>query len=77
MDVLQSRVNPSSAEFQRNMAHNLEQVRLLRERLQHVQQGGGERAVARQERAVALLVDAHDDGGAGGLGGGDEARGCA
>ena len=56
MDVLQSRVNPTSAEFQRNMAHNLEQVRLLRERLQQVQQGGGERAVAVHRQRGKLLA---------------------
>ena len=46
MEVLQSQINPSSATFKNNMAHNLEQVRLLRERLQQVQEGGGARAVA-------------------------------
>ena len=44
MDVIHSQINPATAEFKSNMAHNLEQVRLLRERLQIVREGGGERA---------------------------------
>src|SRR5205807_9729074 len=39
-----------------NMAHNLEQVRLLRERLQQVQEGGGARAVALHRQRGKLLA---------------------
>ena len=33
MDILHSQINPASAEFRSNMAHNTAQVHLLRERL--------------------------------------------
>ena len=56
MEVLQSQINPVSATFKSNMAHNLEQVRLLRERLQHVQEGGGARAVALHRQRGKLLA---------------------
>jgi len=56
MEVLQSQINPASATFKSNMAHNLEQVRLLRERLQHVQEGGGARAVALHRQRGKLLA---------------------
>src|SRR3989454_8846897 len=68
MEVLQSQINPSSATFKSNMAHNLEQVRRLRERLQKVQEGGGERAVALHRQRGKLLtrerIDALLDPGA-------------
>src|SRR6266704_5723535 len=56
MEVLQSQINPSSATFKSNTAHNLEQVRLLRERLQQVQEGGGARAVALHRQRGKLLA---------------------
>src|SRR5262252_9713578 len=56
MEVLQSQINPTSAAFKSNLAHNLEQVRRLRERLQHVQAGGGERAVALHRQRGKLLA---------------------
>ena len=56
MEVLQSQINPASATFTSNMAHNLEQVRLLRARLQHVQEGGGARAVALHRQRGKLLA---------------------
>ena len=56
MEVLQSQINPASATFKSNMAHNLEQVRLLRERLQQVQEGGGARAVALHRQRGKLLA---------------------
>ena len=56
MEVLQSQINPTSATFKSNMAHNLEQVRLLRERLQHVREGGGARAVALHRQRGKLLA---------------------
>src|ERR671925_743059 len=56
MEVLQSQINPASATFKNNMAHNLEQVRRLRERLQQVQEGGGARAVALHRQRGKLLA---------------------
>ncbi|MGQ4808362.1 Methylmalonyl-CoA carboxyltransferase 12S subunit [Candidatus Entotheonellaceae bacterium PAL068K] len=68
MDIIHSQINPASAEFQRHMAHNREQVGLLRERLRIVRQGGGERAVARHRQRHKLLarerIDALIDPGA-------------
>jgi acetyl-CoA carboxylase carboxyltransferase component len=55
MDVIHSQINPTGAEFRRNMAHNLEQVRLLRERLQAVREGGGASAIARHRQRNKLL----------------------
>src|SRR5437764_833705 len=56
MEVLQSQINPASAAFKSNLAHNLEQARLLRERLQKMQAGGGERAVALHRQRGKLLA---------------------
>jgi 3-methylcrotonyl-CoA carboxylase beta subunit len=56
MEVLQSQINPASATFKSNMVHNLEQVRLLRERLQHVHEGGGARAVTLHRQRGKLLA---------------------
>ena len=68
MEILPSKINPNSADFKRNMVHNLEQVRLLRERLQVVRAGGGERAVALHRQRGKLLarerIDALLDPGA-------------
>lgn len=55
MDVIHSQINPTNAEFQQNMAHTQEQVRLLRERLQTTQAGGGERAVTLHRQRNKLL----------------------
>ncbi|GIX47937.1 MAG: propionyl-CoA carboxylase [Candidatus Tectimicrobiota bacterium] len=56
MDVIRSQINPASPEFRRNLEHNLEQVRLLRERLQQVREGGDERAKALHRQRNKLLV---------------------
>lgn len=68
MDILQSHINPASAEFKSHLAHNLEQARLLRERVQMAQQGGGERAIALHRQRGKLLarerIDALLDPGA-------------
>ena len=68
MDILQSRVDTDSHDFQRNMAHNLEQAELLRDALRRVREGGGERAVALHRRRGKLLarerIDALLDPGA-------------
>jgi acetyl-CoA carboxylase carboxyltransferase component len=68
MEILHSQINPASTEFQSNMAHNLEQVGVLRQRLQAVREGGGERAVALHRQRHKLLarerIDALLDPGA-------------
>ena len=68
MDILHSHISPASAEFQANMAHHQEQVRLLHERLRLAKEGGGERAVALHRQRNKLLarerIDALLDPGA-------------
>src|ERR687897_934483 len=68
MDVIHSQINTASATFKQNLAHYQEQVRLLREHLQAVQEGGGERAVALHRQRNKLLarerIDALLDPGA-------------
>src|SRR3712207_5778011 len=56
MAVLESRVDPSSAEFQATRDHNLGLVRELRERLAAVRQGGGEEPVRRHRERGKLLA---------------------
>lgn len=56
MDIIQSQLNLHSPDYQRNVAHNLEQVRLLRERLQSARAGGGPQAVALHRRRGKLLA---------------------
>ncbi|MDH3602461.1 MAG: methylcrotonoyl-CoA carboxylase, partial [Candidatus Tectomicrobia bacterium] len=62
MDIIHSQVNPSSAEFQQNKAHFLDQIRLLREGLQKAKDGGGERAVALHRQRNKLLARERIDG---------------
>ena len=62
MDIIHSQVNPSSAEFQQNKAHFLDQMRLLRESLQKAKEGGGERAVALHRQRDKLLARERIDG---------------
>lgn len=68
MDILHSYISPSSADFQANLAHNQEQIRLLHERLRLAKEGGGERAVALHRQRNKLLarerIDALLDPGA-------------
>jgi acetyl-CoA carboxylase carboxyltransferase component len=68
MDVIYSQINTAGAAFKQNMAHYQEQLRVLRERLQMVQEGGGERAVALHRQRNKLLarerIDALLDPGA-------------
>jgi acetyl-CoA carboxylase carboxyltransferase component len=68
MDVIYSQINTANAAFKQNMAHYQEQLRVLRERLQMVQEGGGERAVALHRQRNKLLarerIDALLDPGA-------------
>jgi len=56
MEVLASQINPTSATFKSNMAHNLAQVQHLREHLRTAQEGGGARAVALHRQRGKLLA---------------------
>jgi acetyl-CoA carboxylase carboxyltransferase component len=56
MVVLQTRAEPSSAEFQANRRHNLRQVQDLRERLARVREGGGPEAIKRHQARGKLLA---------------------
>ncbi|MDQ3809784.1 MAG: methylcrotonoyl-CoA carboxylase [Chloroflexota bacterium] len=56
MAVLDSRVDPASAEFGANREHNLALVEDLRVRLARVRQGGGEEAVRRHRERGKLLA---------------------
>ena len=56
MAVLQSRLDPSSAEFAANREHNLALVAELRARLAQVKQGGGHDAVRRHRARGKLLA---------------------
>ncbi|HEY3060198.1 MAG TPA: carboxyl transferase domain-containing protein [Chloroflexota bacterium] len=56
MAVLESRVDPQSAEFQANFEHNVRLVEDLRARLERVRQGGGAEAVARHRARGKLLA---------------------
>src|SRR5918912_3532656 len=56
MAVLESRVDPSSAEFLANREHTLALVAELRARLAQVRQGGGDEAVRRHRKRGKLLA---------------------
>jgi acetyl-CoA carboxylase carboxyltransferase component len=56
MAVLESRVDPSSAEFRANREHNLGLVADLRKRLRKASAGGGEEAVRRHRGRGKLLA---------------------
>src|SRR5215471_18384917 len=56
MAVLESRIDPSSAEFAANREHNLHLVDDLRCRLAQVREGGGEEAVRRHLARGKLLA---------------------
>src|SRR5438552_839541 len=56
MGVLETRIDPSSAEFIANREHNLQLVADLRTRLARVKQGGGEEAVRRHRARGKLLA---------------------
>ncbi|MBI4493510.1 MAG: methylcrotonoyl-CoA carboxylase, partial [Chloroflexi bacterium] len=47
MGILETRVDPSSAEFKANADYNRGLVAILRERLEQVRQGGGREAMER------------------------------
>jgi 3-methylcrotonyl-CoA carboxylase beta subunit/propionyl-CoA carboxylase len=65
MTTLQTHIRPNSAEFEENRSCYQELVRILRERIALVQQGGGEEAMARHlarkklpaRRRIDLLLD--------------------
>jgi propionyl-CoA carboxylase len=56
MVVLETRVDPSAAEFRANRAHNLQLVAELRARLARARQGGGDEAVRRHRARGKLLA---------------------
>ncbi|HEV7665658.1 MAG TPA: carboxyl transferase domain-containing protein [Chloroflexota bacterium] len=56
MSVLETRIDPSSAEFAVNREHNLRLVAELRQRLASVKQGGGLEAVRRHRARGKLLA---------------------
>jgi propionyl-CoA carboxylase len=56
MAVLDSRVDPSSAEFHANREHHLALVEDLRARLRHVREGGGSGGVRRHRQRGKLLA---------------------
>ena len=56
MAVLASRIDPTSAEFQANRAHNLALLEDLRARLAAARRGGGEEAVRRHRARGKLLA---------------------
>ena len=56
MPVFQSRVDPASADFGANQAHNLRLVEDLRARLERVRAGGGPEAVRRHRQRGKLLA---------------------
>src|SRR5437588_2006730 len=62
MAVLESRVDPSNAEFAANREHNLGLVAELRARLAQVRQGGGQEAVRRHVARGKLLARERIDG---------------
>src|SRR5690606_8854654 len=56
MGTLESHVDPASADFQANFAHQRALAQTLRERLEQVRQGGGSQAVARHRRRGKLTA---------------------
>ncbi len=56
MGILESRIDRSSPEFQENTHYFQEQLAQLNERIQQVQEGGGEEAIARHRKRNKLLA---------------------
>ncbi len=56
MDILESRIDPGSEAFQRNAAHHRALAAELRQRLEKVREGGGEKYRKRQEAQGKLFV---------------------
>jgi len=61
MDIIESQIDPASAEFQSNAEHNRKLVADLRERLAQVRQGGGPLAQTRHTEQGKLFVRARID----------------
>ena len=61
MDIIESQIDPASAEFQSNAEHNRKLVAELRERLAQVRQGGGALAQTRHTEQGKLFVRARID----------------
>src|SRR5438105_769814 len=56
MAIIETRVDRNSPEFQENTHYLQQQLALLRERIQLVQQGGGEEAIAKHRKRNQLLA---------------------
>ena len=56
MAIIETRVDRNSPEFQENAHYLQQQLALLRERIQLVQQGGGEDAIAKHRKRNKLLA---------------------
>ena len=56
MAIIETRVDRNSPEFQENARYLQQQLALLRERIQLVQQGGGEDAIAKHRKRNKLLA---------------------
>ncbi len=65
MPILQSRINPRSAQFTQQQTHHLEQVEALYQLIEQIKQGGGAAAQEKQHKRgkllarerIALLID--------------------
>lgn len=55
-EILESHLNPNDTQFKENAAHNLALTTTLRERLDQVRQGGGEKAQQRHTEQGKLFV---------------------
>ncbi len=56
MSILESRVERTSPEFQENTRYFQQLMEQLNERIQLVQQGGGEAAIARTSQAQQIVA---------------------
>ncbi|MDQ6662479.1 MAG: methylcrotonoyl-CoA carboxylase [Chloroflexota bacterium] len=56
MSIIESHIDRNSPEFQENARYFQEQVDILSQRIQEVQQGGGENAIARHHKRNKLLA---------------------
>src|SRR5205085_12529818 len=59
MAIIETRVDRNSPEFQENTHYLQQQLALLRERIQLVQEGGGEDAIAKHRKRNKLLAREH------------------
>ena len=56
MDIIETQINPTSAEFKANQAHHQALAQELRERLAQVRRGGSEKAQQRHREQGKLFV---------------------